>query len=338
MLTIIIIGELQFHLHNSHCKLIILGGSHDNGYVRILNSIATEGYKTERVALLEGIPFGREYTDLPFERLQFPNLFMTKHLGHYLHSVKYQPLLAQLAQQRPDLPPPYTNTTTIGSQSGSPTAPVPNISTEPHIVPTLPLMAESRVTNPSTPSNPEVFAPKPIKRPPVPTPKPAVLKNILRLKPPPCYDFYLPDHPDGGTGPCWNERMSKENCNYSHQYRFSVEDFDALKFHALRIRCFRGRDCQNQRCFKGHECPSLKCRGCAFKPEEHRPGTYQPRELMQSPAPDTEHKVEQTPIADISSVLYASSSAVQGALVAEQQILQNVLQGQVPKKKKVRPT
>ena len=276
------IGELQFHLRNSHCKLVILGGSHDNGYVRILNSITTEGFSTERISLLEGIPFGREYTGLTFKRLQFHNLFLTKHLDNYLHSVESQPVMThELPQQRSHQPPPpYMNSTTMDSLLEVPTPSEHSLPIELPIISEVP-PNEPGGTNPKVSTNPKLSARKLKQRQELPHPKKAILENIMSLFPPPCFDFYLPDHPNGlPTGLCFTESRLKLKCTYGHQYRFNATDFQALRFHAWRnFRCDLGPSCKNARCFLGHSCCKKKIctgRNCVFLPQEHRPGVYQP--------------------------------------------------------------
>lgn len=67
----------------SHCAKIILGGSHDNGYSRILSKLVTDNIVPGKVALLQGPPFAAELAQLStsiFPRLVFGDLFMSKKL------------------------------------------------------------------------------------------------------------------------------------------------------------------------------------------------------------------------------------------------------------------
>jgi hypothetical protein len=62
-----------------HCVKIILGGSHDNGYSRILSKLVTDNIPPGKVALLQGPPFAAELANMSttiFPRLQFGDLFM----------------------------------------------------------------------------------------------------------------------------------------------------------------------------------------------------------------------------------------------------------------------
>jgi hypothetical protein len=65
------------------CAKIILGGSHDNGYSRILSKLVTDNILPKKVALLQGPPFAAELAQLStsiFPRLRFGDLFMTTKL------------------------------------------------------------------------------------------------------------------------------------------------------------------------------------------------------------------------------------------------------------------
>ena len=65
------------------CVKVILGGSHDNGYSRILSKLVTDNIVPGKVALLKGPPFAAELGRLSksiFPRLQFGDLFMTTKL------------------------------------------------------------------------------------------------------------------------------------------------------------------------------------------------------------------------------------------------------------------
>ena len=66
-----------------NCVKVILGGSHDNGYSRILSKLVTDNILPGKVALLQGPPFAAELAQLStsiFPRLVFGDLFMCKKL------------------------------------------------------------------------------------------------------------------------------------------------------------------------------------------------------------------------------------------------------------------
>ncbi|MCJ1310117.1 hypothetical protein MMC25_003778 [Agyrium rufum] len=58
------IGEnFKLNLHNVHCRHVLLGCAHDNGYARLLEDVGDETVYG-RVTLIEGVPFGRELFEL----------------------------------------------------------------------------------------------------------------------------------------------------------------------------------------------------------------------------------------------------------------------------------
>jgi hypothetical protein len=60
---------------DTHCKQLILGCCHDNGYVVILDPYKHSTGPVSRITLLQGPRPGREYFKLPFETLKLHNLF-----------------------------------------------------------------------------------------------------------------------------------------------------------------------------------------------------------------------------------------------------------------------
>ena len=59
-----IIDGLKLTLLDYHCRQILFGCSHDNGYARTLESFADDGQAKARVTLLEGVPFEKELLEL----------------------------------------------------------------------------------------------------------------------------------------------------------------------------------------------------------------------------------------------------------------------------------
>ena len=64
-------------MNNCHCRHIIFGCPHDNGYARLLEDVGgPTAYR--RVTLLEGVPFGRELSNLKskYQSTKFPGIFL----------------------------------------------------------------------------------------------------------------------------------------------------------------------------------------------------------------------------------------------------------------------
>jgi hypothetical protein len=65
------------------CDHIILGASHDNGYIRILSKLETANVSPGKVILLQGPSFATElerFDTVLFPRVKFGDLFMDKKL------------------------------------------------------------------------------------------------------------------------------------------------------------------------------------------------------------------------------------------------------------------
>jgi hypothetical protein len=67
------------------CIKIVIGGSHDNGYARLLSKLETGNVVPGKVMLLEGPPFAAELQRVnatTFPRVKFGNLFSETKLEH----------------------------------------------------------------------------------------------------------------------------------------------------------------------------------------------------------------------------------------------------------------
>ena len=66
---------LKLHLYDYHCRNILFGCSHDNGYARLLEQYVDDAEVMPRLTLMEGIPFEKELEVLPFSKHKFSGLF-----------------------------------------------------------------------------------------------------------------------------------------------------------------------------------------------------------------------------------------------------------------------
>ena len=90
----------KLHLNNVHCRQIVFGCSHDNGYARLLEEVAQHP-KINQVTLLEGVPFERELATFKttFATAKFDNLFRTS-------KIPYVPYLKSLQARAAAIPQP----------------------------------------------------------------------------------------------------------------------------------------------------------------------------------------------------------------------------------------
>ena len=65
------------------CQNVLFGGSHDNGYARILSKLETDNIMPGKVRLVQGPPFATELAQLSstyFPRIEFSDVFMATKL------------------------------------------------------------------------------------------------------------------------------------------------------------------------------------------------------------------------------------------------------------------
>lgn len=65
----------KLFLYDYHCRQILFGCSHDNGYARLLEQFTDCREAMSRVTLLEGVPFEKELAVLPFRTKKFTGIF-----------------------------------------------------------------------------------------------------------------------------------------------------------------------------------------------------------------------------------------------------------------------
>ncbi|KAG0124836.1 hypothetical protein HOY82DRAFT_581670 [Tuber indicum] len=234
-------AELNFHLQNYNCQKVVLGASHDNGYVRILNSIQSSATPDEsKVCLLEGPPFASEFQSLEFETLKFSHIFDSRKL----ETPRLPPGLP--VPSRPvDVPNPYPQNPV--SYAGAVVAPPPP-ATASRPANTAQVGLGSRIN---------IITPQ----------QKAAMTKIKSLQPPPCNDHYI-------LGQCW-----KEPCHFSHKYNLAQVDIQAMQSRVGATRCEFGEACRNENCYRGHYCAAIrdgKCvrPNCPFLESEHPDGAY----------------------------------------------------------------
>ncbi|KAF8441261.1 hypothetical protein BGX38DRAFT_816621 [Terfezia claveryi] len=257
-----IAGEIRFHLSNLSCKQVILGASHDNGYARILSSIVANGENPSRITLLEGVPFGKEFNNLPFSRVMWSNLFMSKKVEGWVPDGGPQQQSQQRQQQQ------RQQTGKANTRGGARDAAKPfqfHATSEPVHGGNIPPPPPYENIVPIPVKQRESIYPEPLPRPP-----PALLMRIqLGLR---------------TAAPCWNHYLGQgcpfpDRCARSHVLVFTADEMDVMKYIAQGHRCLQGLKCKNPSCFFGHHCRVFGIcngQGCAFLPEEHDAGKYRP--------------------------------------------------------------
>ena len=255
----------KLNFNNLHCRHIIFGCSHDNGYARLLEDVS--GYS--KVTLLEGVPFEREIALLKpkFGHAKFDNVFRTSKINLYQHQY-HQPQQIHL--------PSAPQALTMASVMSTPTqsyGSMPNGLSNGAGTGYQPPYQQPIARPPSTPSNSSVptstsWATKAVSGPPghtvqlasppqTPTPAtiprnkygqrldtlgkydPTEFKRVQKIKM--CNVHFLrQDCPYG------------DECTHDHFYKPNKNELETLRQVARSTPCKWGTGCDDVKCIYGH--------------------------------------------------------------------------------------
>ncbi|ESZ96593.1 hypothetical protein SBOR_3015 [Sclerotinia borealis F-4128] len=223
------------------CRVIIFGGSADNGYARLLQPYVGDHAKSSRIILLEGPPFAKELAVLKdkFLVMHLPGLFRnTKLPARRVSFSKTPPLVSN-----PNIPS-YTatiassvDTDTIGAEEACE-----------HFVSVPASMSSTVLRNSKGQRLDAVISP------------PRSLVNMMRnMKH--CNMFHI-------LGEC-----PYDQCSFLHGARLDKKGIEARRFISRYAPCSSKLKCQDERCLLGHQCPEKMCaktgKGCRFTKEMH---------------------------------------------------------------------
>ncbi|KAL8715390.1 MAG: hypothetical protein Q9220_000723 [cf. Caloplaca sp. 1 TL-2023] len=251
----------KLHLTDFRCQHIFFGCSHDNGYTRLLEQY-TEPAITNRITLVEGVPFERELSAMKarYSTVKFEHLFRTIKIDIYnlppppsttSHTLQHQAALSSSATG--SLPPPqnghplaYQQITTAPSASP---APGPAVSMNPKAQ-TWASTALSAPQAPSPPPNAAANTVQPAGSMEVPT-----NRYGQRIDPPTVYDkeeinrvrnYHLCNVHYLRHDCPWNP------CGHKHDQKITKKEFAALTTLARMVPCYYGSDCDDPKCMYGH--------------------------------------------------------------------------------------
>lgn len=301
--------SLKVFSEDYHCRRILFGCSHDNGYARTLERFTDREEIVKKVVLLEGVPFEKELLQLPYITKKFPGLFrdskIVLSINPFVPSGLYTPT------------PPAT-TKTYNVIAGLPTRfPSPAASNNVVVDSPLPSTAAldapkmARTPSTSTLASDSIVAPKPVLEswaakaaapPPPPPPLRAsdspvpsritrddvIARNRVgqRIDSPSCeYDKAEVERVKK-LKLCNTHYLRKEcpfdTCTHDHTYKCSTKELETLRLVARMAPCLHGSSCMETRCIYGHRCPAPPARttsaagkscifgeACKFPPELH---------------------------------------------------------------------
>jgi len=133
-------SELKWHIENHNCRNIILGVSHDNGYARVLDLIATDHREMmNKIVLLEGPPFARELEALPFEKIKYADVFSPEKFDSY--QIQRPPVVGPPPGLYSTVAPPGSYAAAVNTTPPSP----PSSKSSPALQKATPVLSETAV-------------------------------------------------------------------------------------------------------------------------------------------------------------------------------------------------
>ncbi|KAK4541043.1 hypothetical protein LTR36_008412 [Oleoguttula mirabilis] len=271
----------KLYLYDYHCRQILFGCSHDNGYARLLEQY-TDAEPLRRVTLLEGTPFEKELAILPFPTVKLGSIFRESKIS--------VPGSVDLLTGQP--PRPRIDSRGLSATSGvftprtnSPFSPgrgpIPQLDGQTTISQRLPHLrnnsiASSGNSSESASANSWATVAKTSSArlyselPPTPTnstsPPKSILRNlkgqrvdqtleydrdeVLRLKRlKMCNQHYI------GNGCCHYNAGKPDKCPHRHDVKLSNQSRYTLRVVARETPCKKGFECDDAKCIYGHRCP-----------------------------------------------------------------------------------
>ncbi|KAH7355776.1 hypothetical protein BKA66DRAFT_429513 [Pyrenochaeta sp. MPI-SDFR-AT-0127] len=279
-----IIESFKLFSQDYHCRRLLLGCSHDNGYARALEECLDQAELLDKVVLLEGTPFEKELVPLPYNTKKFPGLFRESKIVPWGSNsfVSSQPP-TPIGSGSPNLK-------TFNMLSGLPTRfPAPARPPGNQLMDS-PIPSKAMMMNlPRTPSSSTLASDGFPSLKPIPAttnswaakaaaPVPSVSESPL-YKPanreeviarnrigqrvdPPCKDYdkaevdRIKKMKMCNVHYLRNECPYDVNCTHVHSYQPSKDEISTLRLVARMAPCQNGSGCQDIKCIYGHRCPA----------------------------------------------------------------------------------
>ena len=245
----------KLDLHNCHCRHILFGCSHDNGYARLLEDVA-DRENLSRITLLEGVPFERELALLKtkYNTTRFQGLFRTAKVVVHPHQYSQQQQQLPMVQPQPQLtsvtlPPPQYHSSYQPAEVRPPSASTSNSSmmnpmaaswASAAVAPTAHVASPPLTPQPTPPSNNIIPRNRWGQRvDPVMTFDKLEVSRVKKIKM--CNIHYLR-----------NDCSYGDSCTHDHSYVPNKNELVTLRYVARMTPCRFGTDCDDIKCIYGH--------------------------------------------------------------------------------------
>ncbi|KAF2999696.1 hypothetical protein E8E13_002711 [Curvularia kusanoi] len=254
-----IIENFRIFSRDYHCRRLLFGCSHDNGYARVLEEVQDNPETVAKVILLEGVPFEKELLPLPYTTKRFANIFRDSKLVNpvntfvpgrfnHVHDMASPPqkvydVFAGLpsrfpAPQAQVMDSPVPARAMVGSLPRTPST--STIASDGFIATKVPPPMTSWAAKAAAPPPPVSAVPKyePADRNEV------IARNRAGQRiDPPCKDYDKAEV----------DRVKKLKL---HDFEPKRSDIATLRLVARMSPCMSGSLCQDIKCIFGHRCPA----------------------------------------------------------------------------------
>ncbi|KAK3701203.1 hypothetical protein LTR37_015582 [Vermiconidia calcicola] len=269
----------KIYVYNYHCRQIVFGCSHDNGYARLLEQYMSDEEALSRVTLLEGTPFEKELAILPFQKAKFPGIFRDNKIsiqgqtdlltgqpparvdsGRSLNanSVAFTPRTGTPAS----VYSPYSTAATLGGQPMSVRNPhvrnesIASSANDSDTGGSWATVTKKNAHQPftgvlRTTTNSQDAVSRNRKGQRLDTNLEYNREEVQRIKKmKACNQHYL-----GTNGCCHYNAKKEDKCPHDHRINFSATDKKWLRVVARETPCKKGHECDDPKCIYGHHCP-----------------------------------------------------------------------------------
>jgi len=269
----------KLHLYDYHCRQILLGCSHDDGYACSLAPYASDEEVVRRVTLVEGTPFEKGLAALPFEKKKFAGIFRENKMPNgpsdllkdlrrdsrvlsgasgvftprtntpYTPVVSPDGSIPQLDGQLLTIRPAHLRTeSTASSTTSSEAAGAKTWAKVSGSAAALPFTDLARPASQQTEVISAIRRNRKGQR--LDEPMDYNHDDVYRLKKLKCCNqHYI------GVGCCHFNASKADKCPHRHDAKLSTKDLYNLRVVARETPCKKGTDCEDVKCIYGHCCP-----------------------------------------------------------------------------------
>ncbi|OCK93109.1 uncharacterized protein K441DRAFT_567191 [Cenococcum geophilum 1.58] len=255
-----LIETFKLYIHDVRCRHIFFGCSHDNGYARVLEELSTEQLYLDRITLLEGVPFEKELSALPFNTKKFETIFRSSKINVFDVPNGFPP----------PFPPPLRGMAQLGLGAPQNTTqqqtPTPSVSTVAPVekFPTLQAAQQSTWATKAAAPPPPGQSPSPTYEALSRDDNPATISRNRagqRVDPP------VRNYDKEEVNRVKNIKMCNvhflrgecpfgDNCTHVHRYNPTPTEVATLRLVARMAPCQNGSACEDVKCIYGHRCPA----------------------------------------------------------------------------------